>query len=104
MVKPPPANAGDARDMSSIPGSRRYPREGNGNPLQPSCLGNPIDRGAWRATVLGVTKKLDTAEATEHTHTSREEQRHETTSAQVIYQTFTLHGMLFLVPGLEVRE
>ena len=39
--------------MGSIPGSGRYPREGNGNPLQYSCLGNPMDRGAWRATVHG---------------------------------------------------
>ena len=57
MVKKPPANAGDA---SSIPGSERSPGEGNGNPLQYSCLGNPIDRGAWQATVHGVTERLDT--------------------------------------------
>ena len=49
----PPANV---RDSSSIPGSRRFPGEGNGNPLQYSCLGSPMDRGAWRATVHGVTK------------------------------------------------
>ena len=104
MVKKPPANAGDTGDTSSIPGPGRYPRERNGNPLQHSCLGNPIDRGAWQATVLGVTKKLDTGEATEHAHTSREEQRHETASAQVIYRTFTLHRMLFLVLGMAVRE
>ena len=53
MVKNPPANAGDA---GSIPGSGRSPGEGNGNPLQYSCLGNPLDRGAWRAAVHGVTK------------------------------------------------
>ena len=53
MVKNPPANAGD---MGSIPGSGRSPGEGNGNPLQPSCLGNPMDRGAWRATVREVAK------------------------------------------------
>ena len=51
-----PANAGDA---VLIPGSGRSSREGNGNPLQHSCLGNPIDRGAWRATVHGVTKESD---------------------------------------------
>ena len=45
-----------ARDMGSIPGSRRSPGEGNGNPLQFSCLGNPMDRGAWRATVHEVAK------------------------------------------------
>ena len=56
VVKNLPANAGDARDVGSIPGSGRSPGGGNGNPLQYSCLGNPIDRGAWRATVPGVTK------------------------------------------------
>ena len=45
-----------AGDLGSIPGSGRSPGEGNGNPLQHSCLENPIDRGAWRATVLGVAK------------------------------------------------
>ena len=51
-----PANAGDIRDESSIPGSGRSPGEGNGDPLQHSCLENPMDRGAWRVTVHGVTK------------------------------------------------
>ena len=49
-------NAGDTRDTGSIPGSGRSHGEGNGNPLQCSCLENPIDRGAWRTTVCGVTK------------------------------------------------
>ena len=53
MVKNPPANAGD---MSLIPGSGRSPGEVNGNTLLYSCLGNPMDRGAWWATVHGVTK------------------------------------------------
>ena len=44
MIKNPPANAGDARDTGSIPGSGRSPGEGNSNPLQYSCLGNPMDR------------------------------------------------------------
>ena len=56
MVNHPPANAGDTRDASSIPGSGRSPGERNGNPLQYSCLGNPMDRGAWQATVHGVAK------------------------------------------------
>ena len=51
-----PANAGDARDVDLIPGSGRSPGERNGSPLQYSCLENPLDRGAWRATVHGVTK------------------------------------------------
>ena len=53
MVKNLPALAEDARP---IPGSGRSPGEGNGNPLQYSWLGNPVDRGDWRATVYGVTK------------------------------------------------
>ena len=57
VVKNPSANAGDA---GSIPGSKRSPGEGNGNPLQYSGLGNPIDRGAWQATVQGVIKELET--------------------------------------------
>ena len=52
----PPANAGD---VGSFPGSGRSPREGNGNPLQYSCLENPTDKGAWWATVHGVAKELD---------------------------------------------
>ena len=65
MVKNLPANAGEAKDSGLIPGWGRSPREGNGNPLQYSCLGNPMDRGAWRATVHGVTE----SDTTEHTHT-----------------------------------
>ena len=60
VVKNSPTGAGDAGDMGSIPGLRRSPRIGNGNPLQFSCLGNPMDGGAWWATVPGVTKMSDT--------------------------------------------
>ena len=57
MVKNPPANAeGDARDMDSIPGSGRSAAVEKGNPLQYSCLENSMDRGAWRATIHGVTE------------------------------------------------
>ena len=52
----PPANAGDAGDLGSISGLGKSPGGGHGNPLQHSCLENPTDRGAWWATVLGVTK------------------------------------------------
>ena len=54
LVKPD--NAGDARDLCSIPGSGRSPGEENGNPLQYSFLGNPMDRGAWWVEVHGVAK------------------------------------------------
>ena len=53
VLKNPLANA---EDLGSIPGSRRSPGDGNGNPLQYSCLGNPMDRGAWQDTVHGIAK------------------------------------------------
>ena len=56
MVKNPPANAGDIRDMGSTPGSGRSPGGGYGNPLQYSCREKPMDRGAWWATVHRVAK------------------------------------------------
>ena len=56
MVKSPSANAGDE---GLITGSGRIPEEGKGNPLQCSCLGNPMDRGTWKAPVYGVKKESD---------------------------------------------
>ena len=56
MVKNLSANAGDIKDMSSIPRLGRSPGEGHGDPLQNSCLENPMDRGAWWATVHGVAR------------------------------------------------
>jgi len=55
-VKDPPASARDLRNAGSIPGSEKYLGEGNGNPLQYSCLENPMDRGTWQATVHRVAK------------------------------------------------
>ena len=56
MVKNLPANGGNSRDMGSISGSGRSSGEGNGNPLQDSCLENPMGREAWQATVHGITR------------------------------------------------
>ena len=56
VVRNLPANAGDIRDVGPIQASGRSPGGGNGNPLQDLCLENPMDRGAWRATVHGVAK------------------------------------------------
>ena len=64
VVKNLPANAGHERDVGSIPGSGRSSGRGHGNPLQYSCLENPMGRGAWQATVHVVTEESDT---TEHT-------------------------------------
>ena len=63
VVKNLPSNAGDERDAASIPGLGRSPGGGNGHPLQNCCLVNPMDRGAWQATVHMVAM-LDTTEVT----------------------------------------
>ena len=56
VLKNPPASAGDVRDTGFIPGSGRPPGGGHSNPLQYSCLENPMDKGDWQATVHSVTK------------------------------------------------
>ena len=66
MVRNPPASAGYTRDVGSVAGSERAPGERNGNPLQHSCLGNPMDRRVWWTTVHRVAMRSD---MTEHTHT-----------------------------------
>ena len=65
------ASASNMGDQGSIPGSGRSPGEGNGSPLQYSRLENPTDRGAWRATVHGVTKERHRTERLNHHHTSK---------------------------------
>ena len=59
QIKNLPAVQETIGDVGSVPGSGRFPREGHGNPLQYSCLGIPMDRGAWWATVHGITNKSD---------------------------------------------
>ena len=56
VIKNPPASGGDVRDVGSIPGSERFPGGEHGNPLQYSCLENPMDRGAWGTTVHRIVK------------------------------------------------
>ena len=63
MVKNPTANGGD---LGSVPGLGRSSGEGNGNPLQCSCLGNPMNRGAWQTSIHGVAKSW--AQLSMHTH------------------------------------
>ena len=60
----PHANAGDVRGVGSIPGPGRSPEGGHGNPLQESCLENPMDRGAWETTVPRIAKSGNITEAT----------------------------------------
>ena len=70
MVKNPPASTGDVRDSGSVSGWGRSPGGGHGSPLQFSCLETPMDRGAWRATVHGVTKRrTGLKRLSTHTHT-----------------------------------
>ena len=69
VVKNLPANAGDIRDMGLISGLGRSPGEKHGNPVQYSCLENPMDTGAWWATVHGVTKSWTRLkQLSTHTH------------------------------------
>ena len=56
MLKDPPANVGDIKDVGSVPGLGRSPEGGHGNPLQYSCLESPVDRETWQATVPRVSK------------------------------------------------
>ena len=71
VVKNPPANAGHIRDACSIPESGRSPEAGHGNPLQYSCMGNYLDRGAWRAKVHRVAKiRTQLKQLSTHTHDS----------------------------------
>ena len=72
VVKSPLANAGDPRDMSSIPGLERSPGEGYGNPLQYSCLEDPLDRGAWQTMESNMTEHSHTHT---HTHLKRKKNR-----------------------------
>ena len=70
MVKNPPANAEDIRDVVSVPGLGRSPGGGHGNPLRYSCLENFMDRGAWQATVHRVTKsQTQLKQISTHAHT-----------------------------------
>ena len=68
LVKNPPAKAGDTRDTGSIPGSRKSPGRGYGNPLQYPDLENPMDRGVWWATVHRVTNSQTRLREHAHTH------------------------------------
>ena len=69
VVENPPASAGDIRDAGSILGPGRSSGEGNGNPLQDSCLENSMDRGAWQAAIVHGVAKSQTRLSTPHTYT-----------------------------------
>ena len=87
VVKNPPASAGDA---GLIPGSGRSPREGNGNPLQCSCLENPMDRGALWATVHGVAESDTTEQEHTHSHTAVFQQYFENCCSIKIFISYSI--------------
>ena len=104
MVKNPPTNAGDIRDAGSIPGSGRSPGRGHGNSLQYSFPDNPMDRGAWRASVHGVAKRwTGLKRLAQHTYiyTRREREllREETKDPEPVltccFQIFTSPALVF---------
>ena len=96
VVKNPSTKAGDIRDVGSIPGWGRYPGEGNGSPLQYSCFENPMDRGAWWATIHGV-KESDTTEAAEHKDTTQAYFQERIVGLVAIVNVFAKPTILFFV-------
>ena len=99
VVKNPPANAGDMGDTSSIPGSGRSPGGGHGNPLQCSCLENPMDRGAWRATVHGVAKSQ--TRLSTHIHKSSVPVQMTSPQRRTTFILSAAHGISGFPPFLE---
>ena len=91
MVKNPPANAGEARDAGSIPGSGRASGVENENLLQYSCLGNPMDREAWWATVHGVSKSWTQPSTHVHSYTHTHTHTHECSITFKIPYHYTGH-------------
>ena len=99
-------SACNAADLDSIPGSGRSPKEGNGSPLQYSCLENPIDRGAWQGTVHGVTKSqtwLSCWHTHIHTHTHTHTHTHILSSLYDIERT-RRRSQAYLQVGKEIRK
>ena len=92
MIKNPPASAGDTGDAGSIPGSGRSPGGGHGNPLQCSCLENPMDGAAWRATVHGVTVRHDLVTKQEGPQNSR--------NCPVVSPGFSVFPLLYILAQL----
>ena len=85
------ASASNVGDLGLIPGLGRSPGEGNGNPFQYSCLGNPMDRGAWRGTVPGVTKDLDTTQQLNNNTLTKHQ-----LSAQRFAKDFSILGYFYV--------
>ena len=75
MVKNLPANAGDIREVGSIPGLGRSPGGGHGNPLQYSCLENPMDRGAWWVTSEGAKSQIQLKRLSTYAETKKKEKK-----------------------------
>ena len=104
VVKNLPASAGATEDTRSVPGSGRSPGEGDGNPVQYSCQDNPMDRGAWLATVHWVWRvRQDWARARAHTHTLslQEAERMWVQRETVCFQCFRQLGRKVILPKRE---
>ena len=94
-------NPGDARDRGTIPGSGRFPGEGNGNPLQYSCLENSMDRGAWWATPMGL-QSVRYKQAHTHTHTNTWQANYMSSSNSFIFSL--THHLLWKLQLLNVNS
>ena len=97
--KTQPAKAGNAGDAGLIPGSGRSPGGGNGNPVQYSCLENPMDRGAWRTTVHGGTKSptqlTDSSCTTSCSYAKPTEECYKHISSNMSFVEYKIHLVLF---------
>ena len=102
MLLNPPASAGDTADVDLVPGLGRSSSGGNGNPLQYSCRENPMEKGAWRATVHGVTKSGPRLSDWACMHAHSNWQRLWSASPLNWYQKF--HGSVLLIASLSLPE
>ena len=107
VVKHLPASAGDLRATGSIPGSGRSPGEDNGNPLQYSCLENPMDRGTWKASV-NRAQRVSTTEVTKHTqsvHRAKQGQNLvDPRKKSLTVITKSRYWVKFIIPDLCVQQ
>ena len=105
MVKNSPVNAGDIRDAGSIPGWGRSPGEGNGNPLQYSCLETPMDRRAWWATVQRVTKsRTQLKQLSMHTQVFLAVSGLSPVAVSGVCSLVVVHGLLIMMASLFVEH
>ena len=103
VVKNPPANAGNMRDLGSIPGLGRSPGGGHDNPLHYSCLENPMDRGAWRGTAHWAAESDMTEQLSRHTHAYKSSESIYSINKWIRLSSYGL-GYLTEVQGLDLQQ